>query len=52
MMIESAREFVEKEIRPNLDAIDNQQEGLVVSLLDKPENLDCLALRFRKNMVE
>ena len=42
MMIDSAREFVEKEIRPNLDAIDNQKEGLVVSLLNKAGELGLL----------
>jgi len=52
MMIDSAKEFVEKEIRPNLDAIDSQKEGLVVSLLDKAGELGLLGLRFRKNTVE
>jgi len=35
MMSGVAREFVEKEILPKLDAIDHQEEGLTVSLLEK-----------------
>src|SRR5664279_4527527 len=42
MMIASAKEFVEKEILPNLDAIDNQKEGLTISLLDKAGELGLL----------
>jgi alkylation response protein AidB-like acyl-CoA dehydrogenase len=35
MMISAARDFLNKEIVPNIDAIDKQEEGLTVHLLDK-----------------
>ncbi len=35
LMADTVREFVEKEILPNLDAIDKQEEGLTTSLLEK-----------------
>ena len=42
MMANSAKEFVEKEIWPNLDAIDKQKEGLTVSLLEKAGEIGLL----------
>lgn len=42
MMTDSAKEFVEKEIWPNLDAIDKQKEGLTVSLLEKAGEIGLL----------
>ena len=42
MMTDSAKEFVEKEILPNLDAIDKQKEGLTVSLLEKAGEIGLL----------
>ncbi len=44
MMTEAAREFVEKEILPKLDAIDKQEEGLTVSLLKKAGELGLLGV--------
>jgi alkylation response protein AidB-like acyl-CoA dehydrogenase len=35
MMISAARDFLNKEIVPNVEAIDKQEEGLTVRLLDK-----------------
>ncbi|HDZ58739.1 MAG TPA: acyl-CoA dehydrogenase, partial [Ignavibacteriales bacterium] len=42
MMAETAREFIEKEILTQLDAIDKQEPGLTVSLLDKAGELGLL----------
>ncbi len=42
MMTETAREFVEKEIWPKLNAIDKQEPGLTVSLLEKAGELGLL----------
>ncbi len=42
LMAESAKEFVDKEIWPRLDAIDHQEEGLTVSLLEKAGELGLL----------
>ena len=42
MMSQSAREFLEKEIWPKLDAIDHQEEGLTISLLEKAGELGLL----------
>lgn len=42
MMANSAREFVEKEIWPKLDAIDKQEPNLTVSLLEKAGELGLL----------
>jgi alkylation response protein AidB-like acyl-CoA dehydrogenase len=44
MMNEAAREFVEKEIWPKLDAIDKQEEGLTVSLLKQAGELGLLGV--------
>ncbi len=42
MMSEAAREFVEKEILPKVDAIDHQEEGLTVKLLEKAGEIGLL----------
>ena len=42
MMAETARDFVDKEIHPKLDAIDKQEEGLTVNLLNKAGELGLL----------
>ncbi|GAB4143893.1 MAG: acyl-CoA dehydrogenase family protein [Ignavibacteriales bacterium] len=42
MMVETAREFVQTEIWPKLDAIDKQEPGLTVSLLEKAGELGLL----------
>lgn len=42
LMAEAAREFVEKEILPKLDAIDHQEPGLTVSLMEKAGELGLL----------
>ena len=42
MMADSAREFVEKEIWPKLDAIDHQEEGLTIRLLEKAGEIGLL----------
>jgi alkylation response protein AidB-like acyl-CoA dehydrogenase len=44
MMTEAAGEFVEKEIWPKLDAIDKQEKGLTVSLLQKAGELGLLGV--------
>jgi alkylation response protein AidB-like acyl-CoA dehydrogenase len=44
MMNEAAREFVEKEIWPRLDAIDKQEEGLTVRLLKQAGELGLLGV--------
>jgi alkylation response protein AidB-like acyl-CoA dehydrogenase len=42
MMAETASDFVEKEILPKIDAIDKQEEGLMVGLLEKSGELGLL----------
>lgn len=42
MMADAAREFVEKEIQPKLDAIDKQEPNLTVNLLEKAGELGLL----------
>jgi alkylation response protein AidB-like acyl-CoA dehydrogenase len=42
MMVETARDFVQTEIWPKLDAIDKQEAGLTVSLLEKAGELGLL----------
>lgn len=42
MMVETARDFVQSEIWPKLDAIDKQEPGLTVSLLEKAGELGLL----------
>ncbi len=42
MIADTAREFVEKEIIPNVDDIDKQKEGLTESLLEKAGELGLL----------
>jgi len=42
MMAEAACDFIEKEILPKLDAIDNQEEGLMIALLNKSGELGLL----------
>lgn len=44
MMGETARQFVETEVYPNLDRIDSMEEGLMESLLDKAAELGLLGL--------
>jgi alkylation response protein AidB-like acyl-CoA dehydrogenase len=44
MIADSNKEFIEQEIWPNLDRIDKQEEGLVVSLLDKAGELGLLGI--------
>ncbi len=44
MIAQSTREFLEQEVFPNLDRIDAQEEGLMVSLLDKAAQLGLLGI--------
>ncbi len=44
MMAETAREFLEKEVLPNLARIDAQEEGLMESLMDKAGELGLLGI--------
>jgi alkylation response protein AidB-like acyl-CoA dehydrogenase len=44
MMAQAAREFLVKEVFPNLERIDQQEEGLMVSLLDKAAELGLLGI--------
>jgi len=42
MIVDTAREFIEKEIWPKLDAIDHQEEGVAVDLINKAGELGLL----------
>ncbi|PIW69068.1 MAG: acyl-CoA dehydrogenase, partial [Ignavibacteriales bacterium CG12_big_fil_rev_8_21_14_0_65_30_8] len=42
MIVDTAREFIEKEIWPKLDAIDHQEEGVAVGLINKAGELGLL----------
>ena len=44
MIARSAKDFLEAEIYPNLDRIDNMEEGLMASLMDKAGELGMLGL--------
>jgi len=44
MIAKSARDFLETELYPNLDRIDNMEEGLMPSLLEKAGELGMLGL--------
>ena len=44
MIASSTRDFLEKEVFPNLDRIDKQEEGLMVSLLNKAADLGLLGI--------
>lgn len=46
MMADTCDEFLEKEVLPYLDEIDQQKEGLMVSLLDKAGELGLLGATF------
>ncbi len=45
MIAQSCREFVEQEIFPNLERIDNMEEGLMPSILDKAGELGLLGIK-------
>lgn len=49
MIAATCNEFLEKEVLPKLDAIDQQEEGLMVSLLDKAGELGLLGAAFPEN---
>ena len=42
MMADSAKDFIEKEILPKLDAIDNQEPGLTIKLMEQAGELGLL----------
>lgn len=44
MIAQTCKDFIEQEIRPNLDRIDAQEEGLTQSLLDKAAELGLLGM--------
>lgn len=44
MIADTCRDFLEKEIFPNLDRIDSMEEGLTVQLLDKAAELGLLGM--------
>jgi len=44
MIKKTCEDFLEAEVFPNLDRIDNQEEGLMVSLMDKAGELGLLAV--------
>src|SRR5690554_752084 len=44
MMADMCREFIDKEVMPNLDRIDEQEEGLMESLIDKAGELGLLSV--------
>jgi alkylation response protein AidB-like acyl-CoA dehydrogenase len=46
MIEQTCNEFLEKEVSPNIIDIDNQKEGLMVSLLDKAGELGLLGATF------
>ena len=43
LMADMGRDFLNTEVIPNMDRIDSQEEGLMVSLLDKAGELGLLA---------
>ena len=45
MIAQSCREFIKQEIFPNLDRIDNMEEGLMESILDKAGELGLLSIK-------
>jgi alkylation response protein AidB-like acyl-CoA dehydrogenase len=49
LMINAARDFVEKEIFPRIEAIDNQEEGLTVNLLEKAGEMGLLGTAVPEN---
>jgi alkylation response protein AidB-like acyl-CoA dehydrogenase len=44
MMKKTCEDFIEQEVTPHLDRIDSQEEGLMVSLLDKAGSLGILGI--------
>ena len=44
LMADSCKQFLDKEVIPNLEKIDQQEEGLMASLLEKAGNLGLLAV--------
>ena len=50
MIAQSCRDFLEQEIFPNLDKIDQQEEGLTVKLLDKAAELGLLGLNVPESL--
>lgn len=44
MIAQTCRDFLDKEVIPNVERIDKQEEGLMVSLLDKAAELGMLGL--------
>lgn len=49
MIATSCEQFIDHSIRPNLDAIDHQQEGLMVKLLEEAGALGLLSLSIPEN---
>ncbi len=46
MIIDMCKDFLEKDVTPNLAALDAQQPGLMVSLLEKAGDLGLLGAAF------
>ena len=44
MMAEACKEFIEREIYPKIDRIDNHEEGLMISLIEKAGELGLLGI--------
>ncbi len=50
MILQMCDEFLEKEVLPNIEALDRQEEGLMQSLLDKAGELGLLGAAFPENL--
>lgn len=50
MMKKTCADFIDKEVIPFLDKIDNQEEGLMVSILNKAGELGLLAISVPENL--
>jgi len=50
MIAQMCEDFVEKEVRPNLDRIDSMEDGLMESILDKAGKLGLLSMSFPEDL--
>ncbi|MDF1673527.1 MAG: acyl-CoA dehydrogenase family protein [Vicingaceae bacterium] len=50
MIAQTCHDFIDQEINPKLDAIDNMEEGLTVSLLDKAGELGLLGISIPEDL--
>ncbi|MFA8433611.1 MAG: acyl-CoA dehydrogenase family protein [Marinifilaceae bacterium] len=50
MIIDTCRDFLKKEVVPNLDRIDDMEEGLMIELLNKAGELGLLGIAIPENL--